>query len=54
MKHTIFRYDPLLKAYEKDFDLRRENFEKKKQELLKDCNTLRNLLQGICISVFIK
>ena len=46
MKHTIFRYDPLLKAYEKDFDLRRENFEKKKQELLKDCNTLAEFASG--------
>ena len=46
MKHTIFRYDPLLKAYEKDFDLRRENFEKKKQALLKDCANLAEFASG--------
>ena len=46
MKHTIFRYDPLLKAYEKDFDLRAENFQRKKQELLKDCDTLAEFASG--------
>lgn len=46
MKHPIFRYDPLLKKYEKDFDLRYENFQRKKQELLKDCNTLAEFASG--------
>ncbi|MBO5078272.1 MAG: alpha amylase C-terminal domain-containing protein [Oscillospiraceae bacterium] len=46
MKHTIFLYDPLLKAYERDFDLRRENYEKKKQALLKDCANLAEFASG--------
>ena len=46
MKHTIFRYDPLLKAYEKDFDLRRQNFINKKKQLLKDGQTLSDFANG--------
>ena len=46
MKHTIFRYDPLLKHYEKDFDLRKQNFENKKRELLKDCSSLKDFASG--------
>ena len=46
MKHTIFRYDPLLKAYEKGFDLRKENFEKKKKELLTGCDSLKDFASG--------
>ncbi len=46
MKHMIFRYDPLLKQYEKDFDLRKENFENKKAELLKNHNSLRDFASG--------
>ena len=42
MKHTIFRYDPLLKQYEKDFDLRKQNLEEKKQQLLNQVNELDN------------
>ena len=34
MKHKILEYDPSLKAYEKEFDLRMERYEKKKKELL--------------------
>jgi DNA replication protein DnaC len=34
MNHKIFNYDPNLKAFEKDFDLRKANFEKKRAELL--------------------
>ena len=46
MNHTIFRYDPLLKAYEKDFDLRKQNFESKKRELLKECSSLKDFASG--------
>ena len=46
MKHTIFRYDPLLKRYEKDFDLRKENLEKKKKELLANHQSLRDFASG--------
>lgn len=46
MKHPIFRYDPLLKAYKADFDLRRENYEKKKQELLAPGQSLMDFASG--------
>ena len=46
MKHTIFRYDPLLKAYEKDFDLRKQNFENKKKELLAEHSSLKDFASG--------
>ena len=46
MKHTIFRYDPLLKLYEKDFDLRAENLKKKRSEILKDGMTLKDFASG--------
>ena len=34
MNHKIFKYDPKLKAFEADFDLRKVNFEKKKAEVI--------------------
>ncbi len=46
MKHTIFRYDPLLKLYEKDFDLRAENLKRKRSEILKDGMTLKDFASG--------
>ena len=46
MNHTIFRYDPLLKAYEKDFDLRKQNYENKKKALLKEHSSLRDFASG--------
>ena len=46
MKHKIFKYDPILKHFESDFDLRRENFEKKKAELLAPCQTLSDFANG--------
>jgi len=46
LKHTIFRYDPLLKAYEKDFDLRKQNFENKKKELLAEHSSLKDFASG--------
>ena len=46
MKHTIFQYDPLLKVYEKDFDLRKKNYEKKKNELLQQHATLKDFASG--------
>ena len=36
MHYKIFDYDPYLKPYEKDFDLRYERYLKKKKELLPD------------------
>ncbi|MBQ5608506.1 MAG: hypothetical protein IIU86_05725 [Oscillospiraceae bacterium] len=46
MKHTIFRYDPNLKNYEADFDLRKRNFENKKKELLQGSATLKDFASG--------
>ena len=34
MHHKIFEYDPSLRAYEMDFDLRADNYNRKKAELL--------------------
>ena len=41
MNHKILKIDPYLKPYGKDFDLRKENYEKKKAELLSQGQTLR-------------
>ncbi len=46
MKHRIFQYDPLLKRYESDFDLRMRNFRNKKKELLQDGQTLSDFANG--------
>ena len=40
MKHKILTIDPNLKPFEKDFDLRMENYNRKKQELLSPGQTL--------------
>ena len=46
MKHKILEYDPSLKAYEKEFDLRMERYEKKKKELLQPGQTLADFANG--------
>ena len=46
MKHKILTYDPSLKPYEKDFDLRAENYKKKKAELLAPGKTLADFANG--------
>ena len=46
MKHKILNIDPLLKPYEKDFDLRINNYERKKQELLIPGQTLSEFANG--------
>jgi len=46
MNHKIFEYDPSLKPYEKDFDLRVERYQKKLKELLKKGQTLADFANG--------
>ncbi len=46
MKHKIFQYDPMLKAFEKDIDLRMENYNRKKKELLTNHETLAEFANG--------
>ena len=46
MKHKIFKYDPNLKAFEADFDLRKANYEKKKAELLQNAPSLAAFANG--------
>ncbi len=46
MHFKIFDYDPYLKPYEKDFDLRYEQYRKKKKELLKNGQTLAQFADG--------
>ena len=46
MKHKIFQYDPLLKHFEKDFDLRMENYNRKKNELLANHDSLPDFANG--------
>ena len=46
MKHKIFEYDPLLKMYEKDFDLRLKNYKNKKNALLSQGQTLKDFASG--------
>ena len=36
MKYKIFKYDPYLKPYEKDFDIRMSNYVNKCRELVGD------------------
>ena len=40
MQHKILKIDPYLKPFAKDFDLRRENYEKKKAQLLSQGQSL--------------
>ena len=46
MKHKIFKLDPGLKSFEKDFDLRMENYYRKKDELLAPGQTLADFANG--------
>ena len=46
MNHKIFTYDPNLKAFEADFDLRKANYEKKKAELLQNATSLAAFANG--------
>ena len=46
MKHKILEYDKNLQPFEKDFDLRAENFANKKKELLKKGQTLADFANG--------
>ena len=46
MNHKIFKYDPKLKAFEADFDLRKANYENKKAELLQNAPSLAAFANG--------
>ena len=46
MKHKILEYDPALQAFESDFDLRMARYAEKKQQLLKDGQTLSQFASG--------
>ena len=46
MKYGIFKADPLLKNYEADFDLRMNNYHRKKNELLAPGQTLADFSNG--------
>lgn len=46
MEHKIFKIDPLLKNYQKDFDLRAENYQRKKAALLAPGQTLADFANG--------
>ena len=46
MKHKILKMDPYLKPYEKDLDLRMENYRRKKAELLAPGQTLADFATG--------
>ena len=46
MKHKILKFDPNLKAFEKDFDLRMENYRRKKAELLAPGENLSDFANG--------
>jgi len=46
MYHKIFDFDPSLRAFERDFDLRMENFHRKKAELLQEGQTLADFANG--------
>ena len=46
MHYRIFDFDPSLRAFEKDFDLRMENFHRKKAELLQEGQTLSDFANG--------
>ena len=46
MNHKIFKYDPKLKAFEADFDLRKAKFENKKAQLLQNVPSLAAFANG--------
>ncbi len=46
MKHKILKIDPWLRPYEKDFDLRSENYRQKMQQLCPDGQTLADFANG--------
>ena len=46
MEHKILSYDKNLAKYEKEFDQRKERYEKKRAELLKDAKTLSDFANG--------
>lgn len=46
MDHNIFKYDPSLKQYEADFDLRVNNFKAKKAALLANAPSLKDFANG--------
>ncbi len=46
MKHKLIQYDPYLQPFEKDLDLRMENYRKKKKELLEQGQTLGDFANG--------
>lgn len=46
MEHKIFKIDPQLKKFEADFDLRTQNYQRKKKELLAPGQTLADFANG--------
>ena len=46
MKHKLLKYDPSLRPFEKDIDLRVERYAKKKKELLAPGQTLLDFANG--------
>ena len=46
MQHKIFTFDPILKYYEKDFDLRMKNYRSKKKQLLAPGQKLADFANG--------
>ena len=46
MKHKLMKYDPLLKQYEKDFDLRMERYAAKRSALLASGQSLEDFATG--------
>ena len=46
MAYAIFDYDPSLKAFEADIDLRMNNYKHKKKQLLKNASSLADFANG--------
>ena len=46
MQYKIFEYDPQLLPFEKDIQLRMDNYARKKKQLLKDSATLSEFANG--------
>ncbi len=46
MNHKILKYDPSLKPFEKDLDLRKENLDRKRAELLQNAPSLAAFANG--------
>ena len=46
MQYKIFEYDPLLLPFEKDIQLRMDNYARKKKQLLKGGQTLSEFANG--------